>query len=437
MKIALIERLPGKCNYVGKDQNAGYGANTYVGDSILARILTLAKKRKRRIPFLLLGYLASILQNNGHEVIIINGNEPPEVDLIVMPTSIVDCKNEVEFGKRIKRERKGTKVGLIGPFAGVKPEYYKDSYDFIISGEPEQIFMSITDSKIPDGYVVSEPIKDLDSLPFPNWDLFPVDQFGYKPILLKKPMLPILSSRGCVYKCDYCAYRVYYSTYRKRSPQKVVEEIKYLKERYGIRAMIFRDPLFTGDPKRTKKIAELIIKEHLNDDFEWACETRLDLISEDAIDLYYDSGMRGLNVGIESFDPDIMKKAERISINVAHQNKIINHCHKKGIRVAAFYILGLEEDTEESIEKTIEYSKKLNTLVAQYSINTPLPGTPLFEKLIHKIYEKDWQKYSCLHPVFKHDNLSKKQLLKLKEKAWVSYYFRLGYFMKHLKTIIS
>jgi len=437
MKIALVERLPGEGNDVGKDQMGGYGINTQVGDSILARILSLTKKRKRRIPFLILGYLNSILQKNGHEVVIIAGNEPPEADLIVIPTTIVDCKNEVKFARRIKRERRGTKIGLIGPFAGVMPEYYKDCYDFIISGEPEQVFMSITNSCVPEGYVVSEPIKNLDSLPFPNWDLFPVRQFSYKPILLKKPMLSVLSSRGCVYKCDYCAYPIYYKTYRKRSPQNVVDEIKYLKETYGIRALVFRDPLFTCDRKRAKQIAELIIKEHLNEDFEWACETRLDLVNKDLIDLFYDSGLRGFNVGIESVDHEILKKADRIPINIALQNKIIDYCHKKGIRVAAFYVLGLENDTEESISKTIEYSKILNTIVAQFHINTPLPGTPLFKKMSHKIDEKDWQKFTFFHPVFRHDNLSKEQLLQLKEKAWISYYFRLGYLIKHLKTIIS
>ncbi len=437
MKIGLVERLPGKSSDVGKDQMGGYGINTQVGNSIFARILTITKKRKRRIPFLILGYLTSILQNNGHEVIIINGNEPQEVDLIIIPTTIVDCKNELKFAKRIKKERKKTKIGLIGPFAGVKPDYYEGCYDFIVSGEPENVFFSITDKKIPEGYIVSKPVKDLDSLPFPDWDKFQVNKFSYKPILTKKPMLPILTSRGCVYKCDYCAYPVYYKTYRKRSPENVISEIKYIKKKYNAKSSIFRDPLFTCDRKRAKKIAELIIKEQLNNDFEWACETRLDLIDEKTIDFFYEAGLRGFNVGIESIEPEILKNADRIPINIAHQNKMIEYCHKKGINIAAFYVLGLEKDTEESIKKTISYAKKLNTLVAQFHINTPLPGTPLFEKLKNDIYEKDWEKFTFFNPVFKHKNLSNKKLLELKEKAWVSYYFRFKYFIKHYKTILS
>ena len=88
-----------------------------------------------------------------------------------------------------------------------------------------------------------------------------------------------------------------------------------------------------------------------------ACETRLDMLNEEIIDLFYESGLRGLNVGIESINTDVLKKADRIPINIEYQTKIINYCHKKGIRVAAFYVFGLEADTKESINSTIEYAK--------------------------------------------------------------------------------
>ena len=180
-----------------------------------------------------------------------------------------------------------------------------------------------------------------------------------------------------------------------------------------------------------------MIERGLSRHIEWSCETRLDLVTRDTIDLFYEAGMRGFNVGIESTDPEILKTADRIPIDIAHQNDIIQYCHQKGINVAAFYVLGLESDTETSILNTIAYAKFLNTVVAQFHINTPLPGTPLFKKMSHKIDEPDWSKFSLFNPVYKHDNLTKEQLTKLKDKAWSSYYFRPKYILKHAKTILS
>ena len=99
----------------------------------------------------------------------------------------------------------------------------------------------------------------------------------------------------------------------------------------------------------------------------------------------------------------------------------------------------MENDTEESVNKTIDYAKKLNTLVAQFPISTPYPGTAFFEKMRNegKITSFNWEDYDEYTPVFKHKFLSHEQLLALKEKAFVSYYFRLSYFVKYLPTFLK
>lgn len=442
MKIALVEDIPGKRNNVARDCMGGYGQNNQIGNSLLSKIITRTKKKKRNVPFFLLGYLASIFEGNGHSIIVVNDEDPPlDVDLIVISTSIADCKNEREFAKRMKEERKEAKVGLIGTFGSVMPDYYEDSCDFIILGEPEKVIMSITDSNIPEGRVISEPIKDLDSLPFPNWDHFKLERFDYKPILLNKPVIPMLTSRGCIFSCDYCGYPVFYKPYRKRSPENVIDEIRYIKERYNARSIVFRDPLFTADKKRARQISELIISNHLNDGLEWTCETRLDFLDNDLVDILHESGLRGIHVGIETSNTDILSKTGRKPVKIVHQDNMVDYCYKKGVHILCFYVLGLDDDTKETILETIEYAKKLNTIVAQFHINTPLPGTGGFEKMKHKIYEKDWSKFTFYDPVFTHDNLSREDLIKLKEKAWNSYYLRYGYIRRYfwdvIKTLVS
>ncbi len=115
--------------------------------------------------------------------------------------------------------------------------------------------------------------------------------------------------------------------------------------------------------------------------------------------------------------------------------EIVNYCDKLGIRVTAFYLLGLPGDTEESIKNTVDYAKRLNTHVAQFFIHTPFPGTEYFEKVKHRLIEKDWEKFDCYTPVFRHENLSAQDLLRLKEWAFVSYYYRPSYAFKFLQRL--
>jgi len=434
MKITLLNVLSEREECINKDTMGGYGSATKIGNSFLAKLIEYRKKSGVKLPVFVLGYIAAIFSNKGHIVEYKINEIPKDSDLIIMPSSIVDHKIELEYAKKIKEETKA-KVGFIGPFASVKSELFLKHADFVIKNEPEQAMIEIAEGKIPTGLVESQPIKDLDILPYPKWDIFPIESYGYSPMIDKKPFIPILSSRGCVFGCNYCPYKAYYGAWRQRTPENIIKEIKYLKEKYNIKGLLFRDPLFTFDKERSKKIAELIIQENL--DIEWACETHFDYLDEELIDKLYESGFRSLNVGIESSDPEILKNATRKSATIEKQNKIVDYCHKKGIRVAAFYIFGLPDDTKESIQNTINYAKKLNTIVAQFFISTPFPGTSFHEQIKDKIYDNDFSHYTSYMPVFRHKNLTKDELLNLKEKAFISYYFRPRYAFKFLKEKIK
>ncbi|GAF69094.1 unnamed protein product, partial [marine sediment metagenome] len=135
---------------------------------------------------------------------------------------------------------------------------------------------------------------------------------------------------------------------------------------------------------------------------------------------------------IESLDHNLLKKHKRNPPNIKHQEKIINFCKKIGIKIIAFYIIGLPTDTKKSIQKTISYSKKLNTSFANFNICTPIPGTIFYEKLKNKIVETNLNNYDNFHSVFKHDTLTKNEILKLQEKAITGYYFRIKYILRYI-----
>lgn len=435
MRIVLVENTD-PSRFVNKDQMGGYGIGSDFGDSLGTRIISKLKRKGRRIPLLTLGYLAAILKKNGHQVQVYSAEDGPlpETELFLISSSIVECKSEVALARRIREEGRA-KVGVVGPFSNYVPEVYGDAVDFIVKGEPEDWASKLTDGNIPDKDVESAEVSDLNSLPFPDWSPFNLDHYGYWPILLQKPFLPILASRGCSFSCNYCPYIVQYPEWRKRSPENVVAEMREDWERYKVRSLLFRDPLFTQGKGRAEAIAEGILSAGLERHIAWACETRTDLLNGKLIDLMVQAGLRGLNVGVESSDLEVLKSANR-SQSQPHRERMIRYAESKGVKVATFYVFGLPADTKETVEQTIEYSRYLNTFAAQFHINTPFPGTPIYQMYKDSITDHDWSHYTSFAPVFRHPHLAGEELVALKTKAYESYYFRARYARKHWQQLL-
>lgn len=435
MKICLLDIVPQTRHHVYKDLAAGFGTKLIVGNSFRARMLEWAKRRFVRLPLTSYGSLNAIFRQAGHEVEYIQNDlaRAAQCDVILTHSSLVDFNNEVESIRRLKALG-APSVGVIGPVANLFPERFEGIADFVIMGEPESAAQHLADTgKTFTGKVTSAPVKSLDELPFPNWDGFPVSKYSYFPSLRQAPVLPVLGSRGCFAPCEYCAYRTNFK-WRMRSPANVVDELQYLKEKYGIRAVLFRDPMFTGNNNRAQLIAELMIERKL--DLEWACETALEFLTEPLIDLLHRAGLRSINVGVESGNDAVLMDVQRRMHQQRESEHLVEYCHKKGIRISAFYCIGLPADTEDTINETIEYAKRLSTHVATFNIFTPYPGTPLYERVKDEIFDHNWLHYTSFTPVHRHPILDPKKLEKLREKAFVSFYFRPQYFANFIQRML-
>ena len=128
----------------------------------------------------------------------------------------------------------------------------------LFRGEPEEAALKIRNGNMPEGIVKSNPVLDLDSLPFPDWSIFQIEKFSYKPTLPASPFTFIQSSRGCVYGCNYCPYKVF-GEYRERSVKNVIAEMGHLVQKHSIKSLMFRDPCFSFNRKRAADIANAII----------------------------------------------------------------------------------------------------------------------------------------------------------------------------------
>ncbi|MDP3723132.1 MAG: radical SAM protein [Candidatus Omnitrophota bacterium] len=419
MRIALVEVRSRRGECINRDFMAGYGWAFHVGRSWPARLIETVKWAGERVPLMAYGYLAAFFRRAGHEVVV-GPTAPADADLAIIHSSMVEHRAELRTAQDIRR-RSRAKIGFIGPFAGARPELYEAHADFIIRGESETWGASLANGEFPSGVVSENERFNADDLPFPDWSPFPVRSYSYLPALRDRPFLPVLASRGCTFSCSYCPYPVFYR-WNKRTAENVVAEIRELVDRHGLRGLLFRDPLFTADRKRVTAICEGLLAQRLR--LRWACETRLDLLDERLLDTLYQAGLRVLNVAVESSDEAVLAGVKRKNAAVSHQEAMIRYCDRKGIRVSVFYVLGLPEDSEETIRRTVQYAKRLNTHVAQFFVCTPFPGTAFYESLKDRIFETNWERFDCYTPTFRHDHLEPAQILRLKEWAYCSYYYR-------------
>ncbi len=430
MKIVVLSASR-KQNCTLKDVAGGFGTVFTVGDSWFARLLEVAKRRIASIPNVTLAYLHSLLEQHGAKVVIRhNGLEP--ADLYLISSSIVDCNYEKELGFQAKN-RFGARVGYFGTFAAAVPQFYRDAADFVVKGEIENLAWDLAKGRIPRGVVDGGFVPDLNTLPFPSWDQFPIQRYKYSIITNRGITLPMLGSRGCTYTCGYCPYLVN-TRFRVRSPENVVEELSYLVKKYRVRGISFRDPIFTFYRNRTLKLADLILSKDLN--VRFGIETRTDKLDEELLRHLYRAGLRSLEIGVESVNEEMLSDNLRKAPPKEQQERIVALCHQLGIRVIANYVLGLANDTVEGIQKTVAYAKQLNTFAIQFTVSTPYPGTLQYEAVKTRIFEQDWEKFNGWTNVYTHPTMSSEEIHRLREYAYVSYHLRPRYVWRFLTSTV-
>jgi radical SAM superfamily enzyme YgiQ (UPF0313 family) len=429
MKVALLDVQSQKHGRINKDVMSGFGAGYGMGHSFVPWAVSRAKRRSVVLPELPFGYIASIFRNRRAQILVTE-NPDIEADIIFIHSSLVGSDQEREVASKIARRGKA-RVGFIGPLATAMPERFLDSGHFVIRGEPEAACLRAPDEWSPEGVIESQRLDDLDAIPLPGWEFFNVSRFRYSPSLTVRPIVPVLASRGCNFTCTYCPYRWYQGTWRARSTENVLDEIKYLVQRFHVRGIVFRDPLFTFDRERTLEIARGMLGANL--DLRWVCETRLETLDRELLETMHRAGLRAINVGIESSSPESLKSAARNAMPFQRQRELVRICDRLHVRVTAFYVLGLPGDTRDSILHTIEHAIRLETHVAEFYVATPFPGSPLYNQVKDRLVTEDLTQYDGFTPVFRHDNLSCDELVRLRETAFTRYYLRPAYMANHIR----
>ncbi|PYS02386.1 MAG: hypothetical protein DMG15_23360 [Acidobacteria bacterium] len=428
MRVVIAD-IKGRGGFVNKDTVVGGYGSRFRGFSWTTRWIERLRKLYQNVPSIHAAYLAAIFENAGHQVRVTR-DELVDGDIALILSSLVDYRHEIEWAQEAKK-RHGMRVGFFGAPATHMPELLESHADFIIKGEPEQAAMRIASGEMPKGIMASPAIDDLDSLPFPAWDLFHQGSRHAvgRSFWASRRVFPILSSRSCPEFCTYCPHRIT-APYRARSAENVVAEIEEICARHPQPYLIFRDPLFSEERERSTGIAEGILRKNLNVRFE--CETRLDDLDKDLLDLLHRAGLNAVTFGVESVDPATLKRVGRRPIPPEHQREIVSYCRDKGIATEGFFVIGFLTETVESIRATIDFAIDLSPTFALFKMLTPFPGTPLFKHMKSLITEVNWEKFDGYTPTFRHPNLSHEDLRHLLGLAYTRFYVRPSFALNYL-----
>ena len=412
------------------------------------------EKQKPSAPHLGLAYLIATLKHNGVDKVdvydegIENNDEilfkkigMLRPDIIGVTTFSFGYENAMNLIKKIKKYA-DVPVIIGGPHvSAVKGQALTTSVaDFAMKGESELSFIKflaeLSSSKNfekvgnliwrnPFGNIVenkNEPlIENIDEIPFPDYEIFGFERYNNFTI----KMFPIITSRGCPYGCNYCSAKLSMGRgFRARSPENVLEEMKYWIKTYKIKKFGINDDCFNLDIKRAEKILDLIIKEGLDIRYGLYTGIRVDRVTEQLLRKMKESGCEFISYGCESGNQDIINNMGK-SLKIGDVRKAVELTNKFDIRNSVNFIIGHKGETYKTAMDSINFAKTLPTNFVNFYNLIPYPGTDLHEwvskNASYIISSNDYLSKagsSDLMPVFETKEFSKKDRIKALKKGF-------------------
>ena len=402
------------------------------------------------VPPLGLGYLASYAEKFGHEVLIIDAlrdnysNEKvvniinsENISVVGITCLSIFYDEVVDLSKKLKKERKKIFIGGIHPTFNPRQTLIDTGADYVSTGEGEIALRKLLDANfdgegiqgiyslenLPENPVKGEIVSNLDDLPFPDWEQISPKRYPSLTngeIFRNYPVGIITTSRGCPFSCNFCVSPAFYDRkIRFRSPENVVGEIEYLVKKFGVKEIHFEDDNFTLKREHAYEICRLIIEKGLKIDFTCPNGIRSENVDIELMKIMKKSGCYCISYGIESANPEILKNINK-NESLDDIKKSIELAEKCGILTKGFFIFGLEGETKQTVENTINYALNSKLTFAEFSVWNPAYAGKNIENNSDK----------------KEDFLTEKYLKIMKIKAVLRFYLRFEVLFKIFKSVL-
>jgi len=404
-------------------------------------------------PPLGLAYLASMVRDE-HDVKIVDSTaeqldkedvakkikdwDPDIVGLTATTSAIPDA---YEMAKIAKNNDENTRVVLGGPHATFLPERTMREcphIDFVVREEGEYTFKELVSALGKGGEfrgiagltyrkgkkIISNPprslIENIDEIPIPSYDLLPMKKYRSDGI----EFATILTSRGCPFRCVFCSSSLQFGKkWRGHSVERVMEELSMLRHEYGKTEIEFLDDTFTLLRPRAIAIADKMRKEGL--DISWSASSRVDTFSTELANAVKKAGAHTVYFGLESGSQKTLDFIGK-GITPEKSESAVKKARCAGLKTLGSFVIGFPDETQDDVNQTIKFSKKVGVDLAQFTIATPYPGTKLWTYALKRklLLTMNWRKFTTLEPVMKLKYLTPFQIARALKLAYLKFYLR-------------
>ncbi|HSA05754.1 MAG TPA: radical SAM protein [Candidatus Gastranaerophilales bacterium] len=334
------------------------------------------------------------------ESIEIINKESINADLIVISAITPTVNRAYKYADYFRSKKIPVVMG--GVHATLNPQEALQHANSVICGIAmenfPQMLRDFKENKLQRIYTQQENI-DLSQMPLPDMDCY--KSKSKFPIKLNG----IQATFGCDNNCEFCVQPLVCSGYHQRPVEQVIEEIKTIKSKF----IEFYDPNIARDKEYLRRLCEGMIPLKKN----WVAPATIDLAdNEDLLKLAAKSGCRSVLIGFESVNQNTLNEIFKGFNNVYKYQDAIKRFHKAGIAVAGSFVFGFDSDTKDVFKQTLDFINKTHIDMPRFTLNTPFPGTPFYEKMKqeNRIIEYNWSMYDCNHVVIKPKNMSVKEL---------------------------
>lgn len=375
-------------------------------------------------------------------------------DLVALPADTYSFLSTIWQIKQVRKFAPKAKIVC----GGVHPTIYPEQtaaladFDFVVFGDGERPFAELLDaigkgsdpSGIPgvafdsgDG-IVSGPVpeleKDLDSLGFPDISDIPLHPY-FSSLAKARPAMPMVTSRGCPFRCTFCDRPKLAHKLRFRSADHVIAEMEHM-IKCGVREFSIYDDTFTANKKRALEILQRMTA--LSGKIGFDIRSRVDTTDDDLLDALSKAGCERVYIGVETGDEAMQKKIKKnIDLDVA--KKVFKQVQQRRMKALAYFMVGLPGETGEQANRTIDYARKLAADFYLFEVFVPMPATEAYhDGLEQGILKEDyWASFAKnptdgFSPRLWEENLTKEQLFRLIRKAYKQVYLHPAYLWRSL-----